>query len=889
VTSAISISNSAVKIAEPHEQMNRRVRRFDMKSFYKPLLLLAASAMLASCGGGGSGSHSAFTPPGSDTVISLSATTLTLPVSPYTVSDEQDPTKNFPGNFPGSPYISDVTVTWRHKNGDIVVGTSKANVSVTPVETITYSTLNSTDNTGTGGVDQFHTLLGSGSVDVTAGVGTIFIHAGQTPGQGTLTVSAVDPVSNQPVSAQLVITVAGGSSGVPGSISISTPTGVYVQSSGGAQSALVSATLKDGSGALLSAPSGASNVQFSIVGPVGNDATLSGVDGSGASHTGTTINAASHNGIASVTFNAGTQQGAVQVQATADRGDNNVDNGISSPISSTGTVNVSDGKLDSLTLTFNGSGAAAILVNGVSGAVSTDGSAIPPDPNATYSLTVTVQGTDRFGGPVLPGTQIRFGAIDTPLNADGFFAISGNQGDPEEGGIHFSATDGHFKTAGGGAGPGDTLLVIGKQEQGAPDGNADLESASKVVTVISETQLTVSTPFNLNDTTGTSVNHGPVLPYIVGRAGIGTITSPALTNANGAASTTLNYPVSKLGHIVAIYAQGNGTDYVTNQSKLVTDIAIIGFPGLAPAHIFVSPTPLPGNTTVPLQACITDDLGSPVANEVLTFVFKGLETGTGSVGGVTGGGIIPGVTDQNGCINTTATTTGIGSTGTPILEVSGGGQSTDDPIVASGDVVLFALPSQLGGDGGTVTLVLLNGNGTPVPGVQLGGTCTAGAGLTSVIPVTNAQGKATTTITANLNIPNKPGTASCTFTAPGGTPSAIVNLTGTDPCANSGASPANPACTGTTAGQSTLALTVSGPPAAATSVVSNPGGAGCSSGTGTATTCNDTLGGGTYSLTANRAGTWTGSCVPSGTSPTSKATLSVSSTASSLTCTFVGQ
>ncbi len=361
---------------------------------------------------------------------------------------------------------------------------------------------------------------------MTAGVGTIYVHAGQTPGAGTVTVSAVDPVSNQPVSAQLVITVVGASGGVPASITIGTPGSGYVQSSGGPQSTVVSATVKDGAGALLSAASGTSNVQFQIIGPTGNDAVLTGVDGSGATHTGTSVNVASHNGIASVTFQAGTQQGAVQVQATADRGDNNVDNGISSPISSTGTVVVSDGKLDSLTLSFNGSGAGAILVNSVSGGVTTDSTAIPPDPDATYSLTVTVQGTDRFGGPVLPGTQIRFGAIDTPLNANNFFAISGNQGDPEEGGIHFSATDGHFKTAGGGAGPGDTLLVIGKQEQGAPDGNADLESASKVVSVLSETQLTVSTPFNLNDTTGSSVNHGPVLPYIVGRPGIGNITSP---------------------------------------------------------------------------------------------------------------------------------------------------------------------------------------------------------------------------------------------------------------------------------------------------------------------------------------------------------------------------
>ncbi len=331
---------------------------------------------------------------------------------------------------------------------------------------------------------------------------------------------------------------------------------------------------------------------------------------------------------------------------------------------------------------------------------------------------------------------------------------------------------------------------------------------------------------------------------------------------------------------------------MTNQSKLVTDIAIIGYPGLADAKIIVSPTPLPGNTTVPLLACITDNLGSPIANEVLTFVFKDLGAGTGSVGGVSSGGVIPGVTDDSGCISTTATTSGIsgssgsGGTGAPVLEVSGGGQTTDDPIVASGDLVLFAIPSQLGGDGGTVTLVLLNGNGTPVQGVQLTGTCEAGAGLTSVIPVTNASGKATATISANLNLPNKPGTSSCTFSVPGGTPSAIVNLTGTDPCL-SGASPQNPNCTGSTAGQSTFALTLSGP--GATSIQSNPGGAGCSSGTGAATTCNDTVNGGTYSLTANRGGSWTGSCVPSGAPPTSKATLSVPSSAPSLPCTFVGQ
>ena len=177
----------------------------------KPLLLLLATFALSSCGGGGTGSSNVFTPPGTDTELSLVATTTTLPASPYTVGEEE--TSPFPGNFPGSPYISEVTVTWRHKNGDLVTGTNTVNVAASPLQTISFSFLN------TGSTDNFHPLLGSGPIDVTAGTGTIFVHAGQTPGQGTLIVSAVDPVSNQNISAQLTFTVVGASSGLPASIS----------------------------------------------------------------------------------------------------------------------------------------------------------------------------------------------------------------------------------------------------------------------------------------------------------------------------------------------------------------------------------------------------------------------------------------------------------------------------------------------------------------------------------------------------------------------------------------------------------------------------------------------------------------------------------------------
>lgn len=782
--------------------MNSRARRFDMKALFNLFVLMLASFALASCGGGGGGSNSAFGGPANDTTLTLSATTTTLPLNPYSVGQQQSGT--CPGNFLGSPYISEVTATWRHKDGSLVSGTSTINVSVTPTTILSFSTLNSTS--GSGGSNACPTLLGSGPVNVTAGIGTIYVHSGQVPGPGTLSVTAIDPSSNQTISAQLTITVAGAASGLPASVVV-TGGSAYVTGSGGPQSATLTATVKDGSNALVQNPSGFDNVEFSIVGPSGIDARLSAVNAAGSSVSGTTVDTVTHNGIANVAFLAGSQQGPVQVKATVDRGDGNVDNGISDPVSSTATVVVSDGKLYSLSLTSPGSNAPAILIDRVSAQATlssqgSGGSAIPPDPNAVYSLTVSAIGTDRQGNPVVPGTVIKFGSIDSPIdNSTGFYSISGNKGDPQEGGSLFSATDGRFTTAGGGTGPGDTLLVFGK----LVNGNSDLENADTVSSVQNAQNLTVTTPFNLNDTTGTSVNNGPVIPYIIGRAQIGNISSPASTDNTGTASTTLNYPVSQLGHITAIWAQGAGTDNITGGTKVVTDINLAAFPGVAPATIIVSPNPFPGNTTTSVQACIVDLLGSPLSGVQFQFAFSNLGVGTGSVDGVNNGGAVPVVTDASGCVNTTVTTAGIagssgsGGGGTPTLTFSAGSYSGSATISASGGLILLAKPSSFyGTDGGLVTLTLLSSNGTPVPGVQLTGTCTGDSsiGIVSGPGVTNSSGQTTASISANLNIPTKPGSGSCTFTTATGSPTVIVKLQGVDPCL-SGVSPKPTGCSAT--------------------------------------------------------------------------------------------
>jgi hypothetical protein len=711
---------------------------------------------------------------GQDSRIQLTSTGTTLPVSPYSFA--QQSVTPFPGNFPGSPYVAEVDITLRHINGQLVTG-GTANVSIAPTSIAQLST---------GSGTEFQTLSSNVVVNAPGGVATVFVHSGNTPGTAVLTVTATDTDgTGQTISSQLTITVAGGgSSGLPVSITATTSGAAYVSDSGG-QSATVTARVTDGSNAVVPNPSGFDNVEFQIV-SANTDAQLSGVNAAGQAVKGTTIDVATHNGIAAVTLVPGLQQGTVQVKATADRGDNNVDNRIQDPVSATTTVVVSDGKLYSLTLSTPV--LDAIIANSVSDQVSLTPGESPTDPNATYSFTVSASGVDRQGNPVLPGTVIKFGSIDSPQN-NGFLSINGLHGNPTEGGTLFTATDGHFKTAGGGAGPGDTLVVFGKETHGAPQGNADLESASAVSRVNSETSLNVVTPFNRNDTTGVSVDNGPVLPYVIGRALAGNMTSPAATNLNGVATTKLNYPVSVLGNPVAIWAQGNGTDNITGQSTLVTDARLIVFPGIAPATITVSPNPIPGNLTTTVFACIQDALQEPISGVQFEFAFSGLGIGSGKLDGISTAGLVPDITGPDGCVATTVVTNGIDSSAAEAkLTFNLGSLTGFSPIKASGSLVLLAVPSALGGTGGTVTLTLLTGNGTPVPGVQIVGTCT-GDGSINIAQyngtppgVTDANGKTAAVIVAALNHFGSAGSGSCTFTTSTGSPSAKVVLQGIDYC-----------------------------------------------------------------------------------------------------------
>ena len=651
-----------------------------MKFVHKALGLLLASAALSSCGGGGGDGHGAFEPPQAS-IITLTAVggSRTLPLNVGGASPWS----------PSSPYSIEVDIHWTNADGSPVSG-HDLSCSVTNLAIIAIHILDDASTPD----DESAVNWGNIQVHSDTGHAICWVYSTGQAGDANLNVGGVDPVTGATVGAQMSFTVQNASGPLPASVQMTAdPAGVYFSGSNGRQSTTLSALVLDGGGNFVPDPangnSGADNVQFEIVTNPNGGATLQANSVSGT-QTGSTVVTHTVRGVATASFQSGSVQGPIQIRATADRADNNVTNGISDPVSSTFSVVVSDGKLYSLEITSPvvAPNLPGISINPVDPNVTGgDTGGIPPNPDATLSLTVSALGTDRQGNPVLPGTAIRFGSVDEPVGAPGSaddnqFLISGTHGNPQEGGTLFTATDGAFTTAGGGAGPGDALVVFGK----AVEGNSDLVSAATVASVSSATSLNVSTAFNRNDTTGTSVDYGAVLPYLIGRSQHGNITSPASTNDIGVAHTTLNYTVNSVGNAVAIWAQGDGTDSVTGGQRRVTDAGTLVYPGVGPVTLVVSPLTIAGNSTANVTVCVTDALGIPLRGVQVGYLFSLSAGGSGSVDGNGNAGSFDHLTGLDGCAVGSATTQNIpgssagGDAGT--LTISAAGQSQDITITA---------------------------------------------------------------------------------------------------------------------------------------------------------------------------------------------------------------
>ncbi len=434
----------------------------------------------------------------------------------------------------------------------------------------------------------------------------------------------------------------------------------------------------------------------------------------------------------------------------------------------------------------------------------------------------------------------------------------------------FIAPSGRFLTAGGGVEIGDALVLFGRDVPGA----ADLESARIVDSVNSRSRLTVTRRFNLNDGTGQMVDLGAAIPYAIGRAQHANIHAQATTNQMGLARTEMNYPVNMLGRSVIVWAQSDGI-VVAGENKTVADVEMAAFPGLAPSVLTASPGQIQGNGSSSVTVCQQDALGAPMQGSYIGFAFQDLSSGTASIDGQSGGGVV-GPTGSNGCVTVTVQTGGIvgGDDEPSIRFFDEYSEATVEILV--GEQILLANPSGFYGTGGTVTLRLLAADGTPISGVQLAGACTGSGGaivsLSSGPGVTNADGQTTAAISVNnLNQFGSSGTGSCEFSTPGGEPSADVQIQGIDYCE---AAPDNPNCGDPEdASNGWLDLTLvrgGGVDDDATATVSGlPGNCSLASGVG-ATQCNYrnltvgtviitiNLGGGTPASSVN----WVGSCTP---------------------------
>jgi len=737
-----------------------------MKFPFKTLGLLLASATLASCGGGGGDGGAATPQSGSITLI---ATRTNLPLNPNNILP-----------YPGSPFMAEVSFTFRNSSGQISALTQDATFTTSSPSTVSLSP---PDDPSTTNVNELATRVVSFPATTNNGSYVFFATSYDVAGSATVTASAVDPATGLTVTKTLVFTVQGATP-LPAALDIApSPAGVYIPGSGGQTNSVISVQVRDGANQPVPDPGAVDNVRYEIVGGAGGailQATSAGGPASGNSVTTRTVN-----GIAAASFQAGTVQGPIQIRATVDRSDNNVSNGIADAISATTTVVVSDGKLFSLTLTspiIN-----ALRVNRVSDGVippedvvpvGDDG--IPDDPDATYSLTVSALAKDRQGNPVVPGTVIRFGVVDEPYNvASDVFSMSGVNGDAAEGGNLFTAASGLFVTGGGGAGPGDVLAVFGQDVQG----NSDLESALTVAQINSQTSLTTASNFNLNNTTGVSVNYGPVLPYVVARAQHGNITATGVTNDIGRASATLNYTISTLGFLNVIWAQGESVDTVTGGAKRVTDVEIGSYPGLAPASITAAPSPIIGNTTQQVIVCLRDAMLAPLQRVRLGFAFQ-LGSGTGTVDGVSGTGVLGSSTGANGCAVANVVTSGLtassGESPSGTLTFFGGGTSTSVDIIVnlaalqvSPNLVIVGIDPPA--TGFNIQIGAVDTFGNPIPGVAITGACTV-TGSAAINPAsftgtTGGNGRTTHSGSATgftIAGPTAVGAGSCTYSTQDG-------------------------------------------------------------------------------------------------------------------------
>lgn len=570
-----------------------------LKEFFRLLLLavivLIDHGMNEAVAGGFFGANSTVT-------VEISADKTTLPVNILNVSPAI-----------GSPYTNTVSVIVK-KNGSVFAAT---NVAISIASGLSSGALYYLDG------DSAHEQCPTGATcpptatvpkafrsltfENTTGVVSAHLHASSVPGTVVLTATAQDPDTEETISASLAIDVVGGggsvTGGAPATVKfVMDAAPIYIQDNPFGTTTVTQNTSKlfqifvfDDLGQPINSGSGHTlRVEMLPNRPNGGE-WFSTTDAEGNPQQGTSVLTNLVGGAATLALHSGTLPGTVLISATADRSDNNVDNGIQMAITNYASVSIGTAQIASLT--FTGPFADAVFAsqnNLVAITGSTCGAAACDTVwNGIYSRVISVVASDPFGNPPPAGTPITFRLMDSPLDmlqnrypdqGHGQFAITGTTGDPREGSDEFVAPNRVTKRI-----ASDTLnpfvvpngvsfaianplclLMLQDPETINPnsstinslpsEGRLEYHVGSRVILGRTGNTLIVNSPFNQ-----VSQNVGANVWYTVGcppyKGNVANFDSNEITistDANGAASTTMSYPASQVGRRFMMAAEADG-------------------------------------------------------------------------------------------------------------------------------------------------------------------------------------------------------------------------------------------------------------------------------------------------------------------------------------------
>lgn len=660
------------------------------------LAIIAPVALLSACGGGGGGGEDLLTS-GKTGSITLSVGNSKLPVQS--------------GSYVGpiSPLYSTTVIAKAYKADGTPVATGTeiqfmmdgGNTYSGALYPQPFETEDVTQADGT--VVKVPKAFWSYNVKAAAGQALMVFHAWDRPGTVTIRASYEDSSSKQTIVTSTQIVVGSPiASGLPSTISAVLANGpIFVANQGMNDAGLIQIYVADPAGQPVANPP-AQNVQVQLLNPE-LGATLLGQGGA----TGTLVRTTTTNGTTDVSLRTGTIPGIAKLRITADALDNNIENGIQTPVTADVNFTIEDGRVAALA--FTGAFSQAIAANQTTLPLGTGEIFL----NGTYLRVVSAIATDSVGNPVV-GARIDFSLIDSPIGnypqTSGDFLIQGANGDPSEGGNLFVAQGAGFFT--NGARKGDRL-VLHPNEQGA---NRNLLGSYGISALLDANRLTITEAFNANN----GVNATNV-PWTIGRAQYGVIGASATTDAQGVATTFITYPATRINQLALLTARAG------NSRAIVMDARYLGIKDYS---MVSSVTEAVSGEITPVSICVFDAVQTPMVGQVLQVA--GLIPATSTVAApITLSPSSP-VTGADGCasfsINAKAyvgsetinLTFSINGMATPVVSIEVKPQALGDLITGIGgrkNAITLAAPG--GPNEREFTVTLIDTRGLPMVGRQV--------------------------------------------------------------------------------------------------------------------------------------------------------------------------